>query len=555
MPSNTSELSYLGIQNPPVEVNGQTVTPPELVYEIVDAKARAMADTAGNNLIAWKGDAEPVVAYIPAGVKVTYQDTEYTGTLQPDDQDVQTKSRYLVYRGQTEDGDNMYQEYIVVKNPQDADDVWWEPVGFQDVNLKDLGQMAFVDAVMLNKGTGANVLGENTQFTATAPTVSVNAPKAGIFASIKTNVAVGADGTANAVTGYPNPVTETFVGSVSNTKKKLKTTSIQEAGEGVNLNTKVTPSSSKMVTKTITAVDGTETVSKVTKGTSKMMKTSVRGVAGTETVSKVTKTTKKMVTDTVPNVTGVGTLPSFNTSYDSSAKKLTLQFSAGSLPTLGTAKTVATGALAADGGGADVVDSVSITDKTVATADANATSVATGELSGDGTGATIVNEVNISDKTVAKAAAAPTTVATGELDAAGSGATVVKEVTVGSQVFATVKATQTTVATGKVGTADTNGDDVVTEVSPTNGTNPAITGLGTPNTAAALTGVKVTQQPAVEIQSASQGQGNVDVVTDASATATAPTVSAGNNDRVKVATYDALSVQAGDIPDYNDVPM
>lgn len=552
MPTNTSELSYLGIQNPPVEVNGQIVTPPELVYEIVDTKARAMADTAGNNIISWKGDDTPVVAYIPAGVTVVYEGEEYVGTLQPDDENVQPKSRYLVYRGQTEDGDNIYQEYIVVKDPQDPTDIWWEPCGFQDVNLRDLGQMAFVDFVSLNKGTGANVLGENTQFTASAPTISVNAPKAGLKAGIRTNTAVGADGTANAVTGYPNPTTETFVGSVSDTKKKLKTTSIQEAGEGVNLNTKVTPSSSKMVTRTITAVDGTETVSKVTKSTSKMVKTNLRGVSGTETVSKVTKTTKKMVTDTVPNVTGVGTLPSFNATYNASDKKLTLAFTAGSLPTLGIAKTVATGALAADGSGDDVVDSVTISDKTVAVADANSTSVATGELSADGTGSTVVNEVTISDKTVAKAAASDTTVATGELDAAGSGASVVSRVTVESQVFATVKATQTTVATGKVGTVDNDGDEVVTEVSPTNGTNPAITGLGTPNTAAALTGVRVTQQPVVEIQTDTEGSGDVDVVTGVSATASAPTVSAGNNDRVKVAVFDALSVQAGDLTDIDD---
>ena len=43
-------------------------------------------------------------------------------------------------------------------------------------------------------------------------------------------------------------------------------------------------------------------------------------------------------TDTVPNVTAVGTLPSF--SYDANTEALT--FSAGTLPTLGTAKTVVT---------------------------------------------------------------------------------------------------------------------------------------------------------------------------------------------------------------------
>lgn len=50
-------------------------------------------------------------------------------------------------------------------------------------------------------------------------------------------------------------------------------------------------------------------------------------------------------TDTVPNVTGVGALPTF--SYDSATETLT--FDAGSLPTLGTAKTVVTASGAVSG--------------------------------------------------------------------------------------------------------------------------------------------------------------------------------------------------------------
>lgn len=550
--SNLPEVSLIGVQNPPV--NG--VNQPELVYELVDAVARAQSATAGRNIIAWKGDDTPDVSIIPAGVTVTYNDTEYTGTMQPDDETVKTNCRYLVYRGNDSDGNNIYQEYVVVENPQDETDKWWEAIGYQNVNLEALGALAFENYVFLQKGNGVYVLGSNTTFLATAPVVNVTAPKAGLKANLKTNVAVGPDGTANAIIGFGAHTTETFVKTVSGTAKKLETKEIQEAGAAVNLQNKVSAQASKLVKTQITPVGGSETVSKVTKEKSKLVKTSLRGVSDTtEQVSKVTKQKKKMVTDTVPNVTSVGTLPSFTTSYDANNKKLTLAFAPGTLPTMGTAKTVATGALDANGTGAEIVEEVTITDKNVAVPNANATTVATGDTSSDGTGASVVSEVNITDKTVATPSESPVDVATGELNSSGTGATVLHTLDVANQEVATLKSTKTVVASGKTAASDSNGDTVIDGVNSTNGTNPAITGIGTPTTAAALTGVKVTQQPVTELQSKAAGAGDVDVVTDVSATASAPQVSANNNDPVKVATYDALAVQVGDIEDYNDVPM
>lgn len=547
------ELSLLGVQNPPVG----GVDQPELIYEIADAVARAALNSSGNNIIAWKGDDTPVVANIPAGVVVTYEDVEYTGTLQPDDPSVQPKSRYLVYRGGDDPDGTRFEEYVVVQDPNDATNVWWESLGFNSINLQDLGLLAYEDAVILEKGSGDMVLGQDTQFQATAPNVSMTNTKTGIKAGLKTNAAVGADGTANAVIGYPNPTTETFVGSVTDTKQKLKTTSIQEAGAGVNINTKVSRETSKMVRTTVSTVDGTETVSHVTNKTdAKLVKSSVRGVKRTTTEASKVKvgTSGKLKKTSIKKVTNASSVayPTVGTSYDSTTKKLTINITAGVLPTFAD-QDVATGDFAASGDTEGVsIPSVSATDVTVPIADDNATIVATGSVSDEGTGATVLTGFTNTEKTVAKKKATDTTLATGELDAAGTGATVVKEVTIGSQEFATVKSTTTTVATGKVGSTDTNGDDVVTAVTPTNGTNPAITGLGTPNTAAALTGVKVTQQPVVEIQTENVGSGDIDVMTDSSATASAPAVTAGNNDIVKVAGYDALSVQAGDLTDMDD---
>ena len=73
----------------------------------------------------------------------------------------------------------------------------------------------------------------------------------------------------------------------------------------------------------------------------------------TDTFVKSQSATKsKLVTDTVPNVTSVGTAPSWSATVTDG--NLTFSWSAGSVPTLGTAKTVATGALANDGAGAEV---------------------------------------------------------------------------------------------------------------------------------------------------------------------------------------------------------
>lgn len=128
-----------------------------------------------------------------------------------------------------------------------------------------------------------------------------------------------------------------------------------------------------------------------------------------------------------------------------------------------------------------------------------AITAATGSVASTGTGSDIVTAVTISDKTVAKAGTA-VTVATGAATTAGTGAVVVSDVTTAS-------------------------DD-------------AITALGTPTTANALTGVKITAQPTITLATgATAGTGVISVATGiSSATATAPTVTAGDNDEVTAVT-------------------
>lgn len=172
---------------------------------------------------------------------------------------------------------------------------------------------------------------------------------------------------------------------------------------------------SKLVTTQITGTNGTESVSKVTKTASKLVTTTITGTNGTESVSKVTRTASKLVTGTVKQVAAADRTQLCKVSVDGETLVLT--------PVSFEDVTVATGGVASNGAGSDIVTAVSISDKTVAKAASAATTVATGAVASTGTGSDIVTGVTIADKTVAKAGSA-VTVATGSVDSAGAGATV-----------------------------------------------------------------------------------------------------------------------------------
>lgn len=187
--------------------------------------------------------------------------------------------------------------------------------------------------------------------------------------------------------------------------------------KGTNASSAVTLTgggTSKLVTTSITGTNGTESVSKVTKTASKLVTTTITGTNGTESVSKVTKTASKLVTSTVKQVSAADRSQLCKVSVDGDTLVLT--------PVSFDDVTVATGAVASNGGGSDIVTGVTITDKTVAKT-GSAVTVATGAVASDGSGSAIVTGVTITDKTVAKAGSA-VTVATGNVDSTGSGATV-----------------------------------------------------------------------------------------------------------------------------------
>ena len=181
----------------------QFTLPSGSTYNMKDAVARAGIAGIGNKHICWKGTSTPDVSIIPYGVIVTYQGTDYVGTLSPVDPSVEPKSMYLVNRA-VDGAPNRYEEFSVVTDETTTPTtVSWESMGFTDVKLEDLGDLAYADTVELLKGQGADVLGKNTTFGTTVG-----------------NVAVGGNGTAQAVIGY-TPSTEQFIKNVSASKKKL----------------------------------------------------------------------------------------------------------------------------------------------------------------------------------------------------------------------------------------------------------------------------------------------------------------------------------------------
>ena len=348
-------------------------------YEIKDAYARQLLAGGLKFVVCWDGSSTPVVANIPAGVIVKYNGTTYTGTKSAETAEPLTF--YLICSPTQEGERDVYDEYVAIGNTGSKT---WEKLGDTRIDLSDLGALAYKDNVTLNKGTGDVVLGEATTFTNSSSAVSFSGGTTdkvlGSDATFSTSVstsntnvkatasgtAVGANGTANAITGFGTHSTDTFAKSVSaDTSKKLVTASIVPTN-GTETVSKVTKTSSKLVTTSIIPTNGTETVSKVTKSASKLVTTSIIPTNGTETVSKVTQTASKLVTTTVPNVTSVGSASNWSFAMGSGTDSETLIISGGNgtAPTLGTAKTVATGSVDSSGSGSAIVTGVTISDKT-----------------------------------------------------------------------------------------------------------------------------------------------------------------------------------------------
>lgn len=375
-------------------------------YEIKDATARQMISGGVSFVIAWDGNSVPVVANIPEGVVVHYNSSTYTGTMDADT--AEAGAFYLVKSSTdtTEDVLDIYDEYVPIGT---AGAKTWEKIGDTKLDLSDV-----VTDVSLSKQID-EVLGVDTTFTAVNPTITVTPSTTYVTASAS-GTTVGPNGTAAAITGFGEHTTDTFVKSVT-------------AETGKNL-----------VTTTITGTDGTEEVSKVSKAAS------------------------KLETTTVPNVTSAGTASTWNFAMGTgnNAETLIITGANSTAPTLGTAKTVATGDISASGAGDDVLSGLTISDKNVAKVASSATTVATGSTAASGTGDAVVTGV-----TVGQSGTAITELGTPTTATALTGVRVTAQPTIALDTSATSAIGSVQVATGIASAAATGAgitvgnDDIV----------------------------------------------------------------------------------------------
>lgn len=390
---------------------------PGNVYDIKDAVARQMISGGISFIIVWTATdfasttapAAAKLATIPAGAEVAYNNgaSTATGTLTAS---ADTKAKFYLIYSKTQVGDiDNFNEYVTVEN---GSEYFWEKIGDTQIDLSNV-----VTGVSLSKQTDT-VIGTDATFTITQPTITLAedsstgvtfvrggttkymkatasgtavTPSTTNLKATASGTVVGANGTAAAVTGYPNTTTDTFVKSVSaDTTKKLVLTTVPN----VTGNTSVTiPNVTSNTTVSASKISSNLSV-KANKSTWTF--TMGTGEGNTETLiiggdngSDVTATNTTYSNVTATNTVLGNDLTATNT-------------------TLGVAKTVATGSATTTGTGAAVVTDISIGDSASAITGLGTPSTATAL-----TGVKVTTQPTVKLETGATAGTGVVSVATG----------------------------------------------------------------------------------------------------------------------------------------------
>ena len=471
-------MAYVDINTPVVE---EIVLPSGNTYYVADREIRdvvqALSETIAGGvsyIVAWDGASTPVVANIPAGVKVTYNGTTYTGTLAANS--AQAGAFYLIKSSTTPSGETLdiYDEYVPVGS---AGSKTWEKIGDTKIDLSDV-----VTGVTLNKQTDT-VIGSDATFTVTQPSISVvgNAGTTGF------GVVTGVGGslltdTVSAVTGLGSPTTKNAIGASSTftvTQPSVtlaETTSPNPPAGSVSVIGSVGKTTSKLSAiatggavsasgDSVTALTGLGTpttdtaVKSISTGVAKLMQTTITGVqSSTTTASKATAATSQTT------ATGATTASSVNTNLlkGISVENGVLTFGAATLNTQTTTQQT-------------------FTDVAVPIKNSTATTVGTGTYTANGTGGGVI-----------------VSVAAGSTIDAVTGYTPTTDTVLGTGSTFSVTQPTVTLASGTTGDVD-----VVTNVTPTAGhiyatasggnvawnskdTVAAVTGYASPTTANVL---------------------------------------------------------------------
>lgn len=111
-------------------------------YNIKDALARQMISGGISFIIAWNGTSAPTVANIPSGVVITYNSTNYTGTLTAS---ADTVGKFYLVKSSTQvETLDVYEEYATITN---GSSYFWEKIGDTKLDISNLGALAYKDSV------------------------------------------------------------------------------------------------------------------------------------------------------------------------------------------------------------------------------------------------------------------------------------------------------------------------------------------------------------------------------------------------------------------------
>ena len=368
-------MAYVDVNTPVID---RITLPSGNTYYIADREIRDVVETLSEAIaggvsyvIAWDGTTAPVVANIPAGVVVVYNDTEYTGTLSANSA---TPGAFYLVKSATQAGGALdkYDEYVPVG---DSGSKTWEKIGDTQIDLTNV-----VTGVSLTKQTDT-VIGTDATFTITQPTVAL---------STGATAGTGVISVATGITSVTDPSTSLsaesssatgraqFIQSVSTTKISASASggAVSASGDNVTALTGLgTPSTANVA-------------SSVTPTTKKLATTTITGVSGS-TTPDVVKTRSSQTT-----ATGAGTSSSTNTDWLKGVSVSNGVLTIGAA-TLNTQTTYSAGAPSSI---------------TIPTAASSATTVATGSTTTTGSGADIVTDVAVGDTVAAVTGyASPTT--------------------------------------------------------------------------------------------------------------------------------------------------
>lgn len=323
-------MAYQDNNTPVIE---KITLPSGNTYFIADREIRDVVDTLSQTVaggvsynVAWDGTSEPTVGNIPAGVVVTYNGTDYTGTMAANN--ATPGAFYLVKSSTSADGKDVYDEYVPV-GPDGSKT--WEKIGDTQIVLSDI-----VTNVTLSKQTDT-VIGTDATFTVTQPTVA-----------LETGATAGT-GVVSVATGISSA--SASGGGAAWNSKDSKTVITSYPGVTGSAASSVTPTTKKLATTTVTGVSGSTTPNVVKTRTSQ---TTADGSGTTSTTN--TDWLKGVSVSNGVLTIGAATLDTQTTYSAGEPSSITIPTAAAN------ATTVATGATTTSGSGADIVTDVEVGD-------------------------------------------------------------------------------------------------------------------------------------------------------------------------------------------------